>query len=450
MTGRAEKALHRKARSVHYFVGALAIGVLVLNPGLVYAAAQSGPSPTTTATTTPGSTTTTTTPGPTLSFTATSPVFVETSSGAWSTRVVLTTTSSCPETLWFWVVLPSNRVIPAASYTIPTYAAGTNETSSTLPNGTSHATCLIPAWQTTPVAVTFRQPQLAPPSTATLVASQAAPGSPAVGSTTAAPGGPTTIVVTTQRFVPWSSLLVWPLVGALLYAFTILAVIFLCLRRSPFAIRKLSHTPVFASAAWTFKDSWATNITAAGALIGTFISATASVTSVFPGVPLYRFSLLSAFCGGVVVIAPLVIGLFGSKQLRRYKTPKDEKVVASLLALSAAAVVTLFGVGAGLAFLGLLIRLSAATPTFGVVLLVGIVLTALVVADYSIRSTYTLCVASGAAAGAMDASAPGYIARLRLGARVPLEHRSKALEAVLKVESVSSAISSPDSTSLTL
>ncbi len=451
MTRRVEEAEVREGLPVHYLVGTLAIvGLLALWPNLALAAGLSGAHSPTSITAPAGSTTTTTTPGPTLSFTATSPVLVEKSPGTWSTRVVLTTTAGCPHALWFWAVLPSNRVVPATSYAVPDYPGERGGGSSTLANGTSRAVCPIPAWQTTPVAVSFTHLQLKPPSTATLVVSQAAPGSPGAGSASAAPGGPTTIVITTQKFLPWSTLLVRPLVGALIYTIVILAVTFFCLRRWPFAIRELSGTPVYASAAWTFKDSWATNITAAGALIGTFLTATGMVTSVFPGVPLYRFSLLSAFSGGVVVIAPLVIGLFGTKQLQRYKAPKDEKVVASLLALSVAAVVTLFGVGTGLGFLWLLIYLSAATPAFAVVLFAGLSLVALVVALYAIRSTYTLCTGSEAAANAIIASGPEQTAQQRLGVLVASERRASALSAVMTVDSVASTLSPPGSTSLTL
>ena len=63
--------------------------------------------------------------------------------------------------------------------------------------------------------------------------------------------------------------------------------------------------PVYASASWTFKDSWATNITAVGALVGTFLAASSSVASMFPGVPLYRFTIANAACGALVVVVPL-------------------------------------------------------------------------------------------------------------------------------------------------
>jgi hypothetical protein len=73
--------------------------------------------------------------------------------------------------------------------------------------------------------------------------------------------------------------------------------------------RRFWGIPLYASSAWTFRDSWATNITAAGALAGTALTATGSITEVLPGLELGRFSLAIAIAGGVTVIAPLFFGL---------------------------------------------------------------------------------------------------------------------------------------------
>jgi hypothetical protein len=441
----------RTMRLSHWvYVGAATALLLLSTPGIAGASQRgSGHDAATahsttsriTAATLTAATTASTTPGPTLALTATSPVFVETSPDTWSVRVILTTTSGCPERLWFWIVLPSNQIVRASSYTYTT-TTGSLSAVLTVLNGAQGTPCAIPVWQTTPVAVNFNQLDLGqPPSTATLVVSQAEAGAGATSSSpTTGPGGPTSIVVTTQQFLPWTSALVWPLVGGAGFAVGVLVIIVICLRRKSLsAVKKLNKTPVFASAAWTFKDSWTTNITAAGALIGTFLTATGSVTSVFPGVPLYRFSLLSAFCGGVVVIAPLLFGIFGTPQLDRYKTPRDERVVASLLALLVAAGCTLFGVGAGLAFLSLLIFLSAAQTTFMIILLVGVSLTAAVIVRYAVKSTVTLCTSSANAQTSID------------GARdVQFVHGQFAEEVVAAVQSVRSTLAPPSGSSLTL
>jgi hypothetical protein len=73
--------------------------------------------------------------------------------------------------------------------------------------------------------------------------------------------------------------------------------------------RRFWGIPLYASSAWTFRDSWATNITAAGAVAGTALTATGSISEVLPGLELGRFSLAIAIAGAVTVIAPLFFGL---------------------------------------------------------------------------------------------------------------------------------------------
>lgn len=74
-------------------------------------------------------------------------------------------------------------------------------------------------------------------------------------------------------------------------------------RRVPFW-----RVPLYASAAWSFSDSWATNITAVGTVVGTVLTASGSVSELLPGIELGRFSLLIALAGGITVAAPLLFG----------------------------------------------------------------------------------------------------------------------------------------------
>lgn len=74
-------------------------------------------------------------------------------------------------------------------------------------------------------------------------------------------------------------------------------------RRVPFL-----RVPLYASAAWSFSDSWATNITAVGTVVGTVLTASGSVSELLPGIELGRFSLLIALAGGITVAAPLLFG----------------------------------------------------------------------------------------------------------------------------------------------
>jgi len=77
-------------------------------------------------------------------------------------------------------------------------------------------------------------------------------------------------------------------------------------------------TPFHASAAWTFNDSWATNITAVGTLIGTLFATTGALDSVLPGYDQNPFITMNIVCGGIVVLAPLLFGVLYVKCSRRY------------------------------------------------------------------------------------------------------------------------------------
>jgi hypothetical protein len=66
------------------------------------------------------------------------------------------------------------------------------------------------------------------------------------------------------------------------------------------------NRPLYAAAAWTFGGSLATNITTAGAVVATVLTASGTLSELFPGVELGRFSLLIAAAGGVTAVAPLV------------------------------------------------------------------------------------------------------------------------------------------------
>lgn len=68
------------------------------------------------------------------------------------------------------------------------------------------------------------------------------------------------------------------------------------------------HRLLYASSAWTFGDSWATNIAAVGTAIGAALTAAGTLSDLLPGVELGRFSLLIAAAGAITVAAPLVFG----------------------------------------------------------------------------------------------------------------------------------------------
>lgn len=81
--------------------------------------------------------------------------------------------------------------------------------------------------------------------------------------------------------------------------------------------------------------------------------------------PLYRFAILNAMSGGLIVVAPIVFGIAnyrqGTTKERQTGLPKDQAMVAPAWGVLLAALITAFGVGTELAFLGVLIQLSAAS-----------------------------------------------------------------------------------------
>jgi hypothetical protein len=79
-------------------------------------------------------------------------------------------------------------------------------------------------------------------------------------------------------------------------------------RVSPFS-GEFWKRPVLASGAWTAGDSWATNITAILALIGTVLAAATATSALFPGVALDRFALVNIAAGGIIVATPVVFGI---------------------------------------------------------------------------------------------------------------------------------------------
>jgi hypothetical protein len=83
--------------------------------------------------------------------------------------------------------------------------------------------------------------------------------------------------------------------------------------------------PLYAASAWTWGDSWVTNITAVGTLIGTVLTASSGVASLLPGVDQGRFSLLLAMAGGVSIIAPLVFALLNYRFSRQ--NPATARIV---------------------------------------------------------------------------------------------------------------------------
>jgi hypothetical protein len=110
---------------------------------------------------------------------------------------------------------------------------------------------------------------------------------------------PQTIQLSVQRALGLIHEVLFPLVFGLLCAAAFLV------GCSP----KFRNNQLEAGSSWSFKDSWATNITFVGALFGAIISATGSIASAFPGVPLYRFAILNAAYASIVGVAPAIAAI---------------------------------------------------------------------------------------------------------------------------------------------
>ncbi|HTU36455.1 MAG TPA: hypothetical protein VMF35_00475 [Acidimicrobiales bacterium] len=393
-----------------------------------------------------GSTTSTpssgaTTAAATLTFVATSPVLVQTGPSTWQTTVLLTMSGTCPTTLSFWVVLPSG----------PETGDG-NVVS--LPHS-----CTDSNWQVLSTTLTFT----ALPGSfagATLVVSQ----NPPQTNTTAAVGT-ATIQLSVQQQLPAISSVPLALVAlcAVLYA----ALFVFAVRRQAQTLEwkmkpgyvLLDKSPVFASSSWTFKDSWATNITAVGALLATFLSASGSITTLFPGVPLYRFTIANAACGAIVAIVPLVVAVLSFKlqQDHKLQVPNNEVVAASFGAVMWGAAFTMFAVGAELSIFGVLAWVSSAQIGYRVFFAAALFAGAMLVVRYAVTTTVRLRTTSDLAAATISAATAKKVAatgRAPLRAAIAGEFLSDADaglgEDLDEPVAVSSGLARSADTSLTL
>ena len=118
------------------------------------------------------------------------------------------------------------------------------------------------------------------------------------------------------------------------------------------------RTPLFAGAAWSFGDSWATSVTPLTALAGGVLTASGAVAGLVPGVDLTRIGLLMALVGGLTTIAPLLFGALNSLFPARKPgepAPTGEVTAASLWVMLLASCLTVFAIGAEIGFVGLVL-----------------------------------------------------------------------------------------------
>ena len=91
----------------------------------------------------------------------------------------------------------------------------------------------------------------------------------------------------------------------------------------PARTRTSGSTRFTHSGPWTLNDSWATNVVAAVALVGTVLTAIPATDALFRGVALDQFAILNAVAAGVAAAAPLVFGICYARRLYRYPGVTD-------------------------------------------------------------------------------------------------------------------------------
>ncbi len=83
----------------------------------------------------------------------------------------------------------------------------------------------------------------------------------------------------------------------------------------------------YASAAWTFKDSGATNVTALGTAIAAVLATGTTLTAILPKVDVNPFIVMNVACGGIVAAAPLFFAIANVIFSRHYPmAPADATV----------------------------------------------------------------------------------------------------------------------------
>ncbi len=239
--------------------------------------------------------------------------------GTWTTTAYLNTAALCAEPVTFALQLtPSpGRPVPAATTSGVTANCGAAEAASPI----------------TPVTLSFSLAEV--PQSATLVVTPSPVAAPSETQLD--------VALTVRRHVSVVEYLVKPVVaGAALAAALIGATVVFGVPRSrrparPSRSRRRNahmdkedfwRRPLYAASAWTWGDSWVTNITAVGTLIGTVLTASSGVASLLPGVDQGRFSLLLAMAGGVSIIAPLVFALLN------YRFSRQNPATARIMQIS--------------------------------------------------------------------------------------------------------------------
>jgi hypothetical protein len=79
--------------------------------------------------------------------------------------------------------------------------------------------------------------------------------------------------------------------------------------------REVLGKTVLTGPSWSFTDSWLTNISTVGAILGTVLAATGFLSEVLPGISTGGFAGLSVLFGGFVIVAPVIYSAASKWQL---------------------------------------------------------------------------------------------------------------------------------------
>ena len=150
-----------------------------------------------------------------------------------------------------------------------------------------------------------------------------------------------------------------------------------------------ARAKVFTESAWSFKDSWLTNIAALGGVLGTVLGATGFFNEVLPGVSAGRFTGFSLVFGGLALVAPIVYTTLGTRH-----ATSDGNVIAvgTVAGLLVASTVTISAVAGQLMALAMLTHMSDASDTFQALCFVGLIAGGLTVGVYAVRSARWLSI----------------------------------------------------------
>jgi hypothetical protein len=274
-------------------------------------------------------------PTPAVSFAATetSPVLTQQSAGLWTTSIVVEEFPACLRGLRYELVttwpddLVPGRVVKVVNLG-PEVPGGTSGQP-----GCTAATASASAWAS---EVDLHFSMTAVPHGAAIMLE--------------APDGIMTlpaITLTVHRYVSRADYLLIPALCGVALVLLFLAAVMIAVawddaRNQPARGRQLYrdlcrndrsfhqrfwHQPLFASAAWTFKDSWATNVTVGVSATTAVLAAFGTVSTVFPGVQLDRFAILMGGTGAIIAVAPLVFGIATALRPSPYLTLPDNSLL---------------------------------------------------------------------------------------------------------------------------